>query len=402
MRDSTIRGVRYAGRSPARQPGDFHRQAPFRCLPSPSPSRRRWDRGLRRRRRRGDEDPQEVLDATFNNEEQIDSGVFDLSFDLTAEGGEGPGTLEASLGGPSRAAAAEVPQFDLNAEIDLETSSAQDFSGSAGLSPPATRPSSASRTPTTRCPRSFPRSSSTTFEQAPGAEPVSRATRATSSSLGIDPSNWLTDLSNEGNEDVEGTDTIHISGQADVPKLVEDMKEGSPENAPSPASGSPPAQLDQLDELTDIIKSATSTSSRAPTTTSCASSTQPRADAPGGHRRGTRLGHPRGLADDQRRQRAPDDLAPSGAQPLATLLQQFGIDPASSGAPPRWPRGRRRPAKVGRPRRRRSAAPRRPTCDCLQQAQGEAAVTECAPCWSSFRPRPRQANRPSPRPGDRH
>ena len=30
--------------------------------------------------------------------------------------------------------------------------------------------------------------------------------------LNISPANWLTDLKNDGTEDVEGTKTIHISG----------------------------------------------------------------------------------------------------------------------------------------------------------------------------------------------
>ena len=42
--------------------------------------------------------------------------------------------------------------------------------------------------------------------------------------LGISPANWLSDLKNEGTEDVEGTKTIHISGTANVSKLVEDLK----------------------------------------------------------------------------------------------------------------------------------------------------------------------------------
>ena len=74
-------------------------------------------------------------------------------------------------------------------------------------------------------------------------------------SLGIDPTNWLTDLSNEGTEDVEGTETVHISGQADVPKLVEDIKKIA-QNAPKLGQRVTPQQLGQLDQLTAIIKSA--------------------------------------------------------------------------------------------------------------------------------------------------
>ena len=63
------------------------------------------------------------------------------------------------------------------------------------------------------------------------------------SSIGIDPTNWLTDTENEGNEDVDGTETIHISGQADVPKLVEDLKTIS-QSLPQGAQQANPADLE--------------------------------------------------------------------------------------------------------------------------------------------------------------
>jgi len=43
--------------------------------------------------------------------------------------------------------------------------------------------------------------------------------------FGIDPQSWVTDLTNEGTEDLDGTEVIHISGAADVPKLVADLND---------------------------------------------------------------------------------------------------------------------------------------------------------------------------------
>jgi hypothetical protein len=42
-------------------------------------------------------------------------------------------------------------------------------------------------------------------------------------SLGIDPRRWLTDARNEGESKVGDTDTIKITGNVDVPKLLDDV-----------------------------------------------------------------------------------------------------------------------------------------------------------------------------------
>ena len=43
------------------------------------------------------------------------------------------------------------------------------------------------------------------------------------STLGIEPNNWLKDANDEGTADVGGTETIHISGSVDVPKMLDDF-----------------------------------------------------------------------------------------------------------------------------------------------------------------------------------
>ena len=66
--------------------------------------------------------------------------------------------------------------------------------------------------------------------------------------LNISPANWLTDLKNDGTEDVEGTKTIHISGSADTSKLVEDLK-AIAQRAGSAVGNVNTPQLDQLDSV---------------------------------------------------------------------------------------------------------------------------------------------------------
>jgi hypothetical protein len=118
-------------------------------------------------------------------------------------------------------------------------------------------------------------------------------------SLGIDPTNWLTDLENQGTEDVEGTDTIRISAKADVPKLAEDLKKIA-QHAQTPAGGTPAARsARQLHRRHQIGRSSTSSAAQA--TTALQDRRKPRADAPGG-RPGHLTRSLSGLADDQRRQ----------------------------------------------------------------------------------------------------
>ncbi len=100
----------------------------------------------------GDEDPQEVLEATFSNDEEIDSGVLDVSFDLTAEGGEDAGHRR---GQPRRALRERRRQGRSQVRHHRGDRSESELAGllrqRGRRSPPATRRSSTSRTPTTRC-----------------------------------------------------------------------------------------------------------------------------------------------------------------------------------------------------------------------------------------------------------
>ena len=63
--------------------------------------------------------------------------------------------------------------------------------------------------------------------------------------LGIDPSTWLTNVTNEGTTDVEGTDTIQIHGDADVAKILSDLEKAS-QQAGGSSQQLTPQQIDML------------------------------------------------------------------------------------------------------------------------------------------------------------
>jgi hypothetical protein len=326
----------------------------------------------------GSEDPQQVLDATFNNAQSITSGSFDLNFKVEAEGDQG-GTFEGSIGGPFQSQEAKFPQFDLDADIKLDTS-AQDFSGSAGLISTGDGAFISFQDTDYSVPQELFDQFATSYEQ------LQRQSQAQGdqgndflSTLGIDPTNWLTNLSNEGTEDVDGTETVHISGQADVPKLVEDIKKIA-RNAPNVGRRVTPQQLSELDQLTSIIKSAdldiySGESDDLLRKLDANLELSPPAGTPGAPDSVTlELSLTLGEVNE------PQTIsAPSGAQPLANLLQQFGIDPSQLGGALRGGLG----AGGALPQAGGSQAPpgggaSQAYLQCLQQAQGEAAVTECA------------------------
>lgn len=201
-----------------------------------------------------DEDPQEVLEATFNNDQSVQSGVFDVSVNVEAEGGDDAGTFEASLGGPFQSQEGQFPAFDVEAELNLEGGD-QDFSGSGGLISTGDAAFVNFQGTDYEVPKPLFDRFATQFTQLQQQSEQQNQDGNLLGSLGIDPTNWVSDLENEGTEDVEGTETIHISGTADTPKLIEDIKQIA-ENAPQAAEQVTPDQLSQLDQLTEIVSSA--------------------------------------------------------------------------------------------------------------------------------------------------
>jgi hypothetical protein len=276
----------------------------------------------------GDEDPQQVLDATFQNDETIGSGVFELSLDVDAEGGDDAGTLEASLGGPFQSGDDGAPQFDITASANVD-STQQQFDAEVGLI--STGDSAFLNFQDTEY--EVPAAAYDRFKQGfadAQAEDEGDDGQSVLPSLGIDPSAWLNELSNEGTEDVEGTETIHISGQADVPDLVADLKTIA-EKVPEAAQQVSPTDLSQIDQLTGIIKSAdfdiySGADDELLRKLEATLELDP-PDAAGGAE-SVSINFAVTLSELNEAQTIS---APADAQPLSTLLEQFGVDSSQLG-----------------------------------------------------------------------
>ena len=199
------------------------------------------------------EDPQQVLDQTFNNPTNISSGKLDVSLSGSAEGQQS-GNFSATISGPFQTDPNDktaFPQLDLTANV----------SGSQGGGPSISFDGSLITTKD----NAYVEYQSQAYEVGTAAfqqfakayAKAAKQNQANGSStgfsqFGIDPKTWLTNVSNEGTTDVDGTNTIHIHGDADVGKIVTDLQKVSKQTSGSTQQISP----DQLNQLTDSVQTA--------------------------------------------------------------------------------------------------------------------------------------------------
>ena len=176
----------------------------------------------------GDEDPQTVLDETFAGGKDITSGVFELILAAVGQAGGEDAKLDLSFGGPFQdQGEGQLPAFDLSFDLKLE-SAAQDAEFAGAATSTGSTGFLTFMGTTYEVDGEIFDSFKQGFEQSSGAGAEGADADADADAqfqaLGIDPSGWLTNLQNEGTEDVEGTETIHISGDANLPQIVEDIQ----------------------------------------------------------------------------------------------------------------------------------------------------------------------------------
>ena len=202
----------------------------------------------------GDEDPEEVLSETFSGDKQVDSGTIDVSLSGSAEGATG-GNAEGSVSGSFQSEEGQFPQFDLAVSATAE-GLGQSFNFDGGLissgdalfvnyqgtdyEVPADvfkqvqKNYEASSAQTGETEGSFQEQCEAAAEQG-GVDP---------SICDFDPLRLFTNLENEGDEDVEGADTVHITGDLnleEIGNLVSEAIAASPQG-----QFLPPGSLDQL------------------------------------------------------------------------------------------------------------------------------------------------------------
>jgi hypothetical protein len=322
------------------------------------------------------EDPQRVLTETFSNPTPIKSGNFDLDFKIETNGGENPGTLEVKLGGRFQSPAPDrFPEFDFDVSLRAESGS-QTFSGSGGLTATGNRAFVNIQGTEYTVPQQLYDRFTSTYAQLQsqnGSNPQAGLLQR----LNIDLAKWLTDLKNEGTEDVEGQKTIHISGKANVSKIVDDLKTIAKDAGRSVGN----VDLSQLDQLNNTIQSGnvnvnTGESDKLLRRLDLSFDLKPPPGTPGAPD-SLNFDLQLNLADVNKPQTIQ---APSNAQPLtASVLRRFGLDPSLLGGALRGGLGTAGVLpESGGSTAAPSASASQAYQQCLSQAAGVAALQRCA------------------------
>ena len=202
----------------------------------------------------GSEDPTQVLEQTFNDAQPITSGELGISLDGSAEGDQS-GNLTATIEGPFQSDEADpttFPQLDLSADISA-SGAGQSFDFEGGLVATEENAFVEYQGQAYEVGASnFQRFKALSERSARQAQ-SNRDARSIFEQFGINPQAWLTNLSNEGYEDVEGTETIHIHGDADVERIISDFVEVAQR---VPGNAAPRIDQAQLDQVQSAIQEA--------------------------------------------------------------------------------------------------------------------------------------------------
>jgi len=321
-----------------------------------------------------DEDPRQVLQQTFSNPTPIESGTFDLDVRLETSGGDQPGKLEAKLGGKFEDRGPDqFPLFDF--DVSLHGEGGQEFSGSGGLISTGDQAFVDYQGTEYAVPPALYNEFVTTYAQLQGRN-RSEQGNGLLQSLGISLSRWLTDLENDGTDEVEGTKTIHISGSANVTQIVSDLQTIA-KHAGSAAGDINPQEFERLK---DTIQSGdidvyTGEDDKLLRRLQLDLELKPPADTPNSPDSLT-VFLQLNLADVNQPQTIE---APESAEPLQNLLQRSGIDAGNLGNVLRGGIG----TSGALPESGGSTAPPSASAtqryqQCLQQASGVDELQECA------------------------
>jgi hypothetical protein len=160
-------------------------------------------------------DVNQLLKDTFSGKKDVKSGKLDLTVDVNAGAS---GTFNAKVSGPFESqGAGKLPKLDIDASLEgggqsfqagVTTTGDQGFVSYGGTDYAVDD-------------QTFKKFKAG-FEQST-KNATSQNSNQSLTSLGIDPSKWLTNAKNEGEAKVGDDDTIKITGDVDVPKLLDDV-----------------------------------------------------------------------------------------------------------------------------------------------------------------------------------
>jgi hypothetical protein len=198
-----------------------------------------------------EEDVDSLLAETFSGDKQVDSGRLSLEARVDARGSERlEGPVELELRGPFRKSDGdELPEFDLDASL-----SGSGLTFEVGASAVDDRGYVLFQDEDyVLSPELFAQFKSG-FEGARAEKDGEQPDSADLATLGIDPRKWLRNARNAGEAKVGDEDTIEITGDVDVPKLLDDVSRAREKAGDDPAGG-PPLTEEQRARIEQAIES---------------------------------------------------------------------------------------------------------------------------------------------------
>lgn len=193
------------------------------------------------------DDPQSVLDQAFSSEAAINSGVLDANFQLETKGEQG-GKLDASLSGPFQSTGPDqIPMLGLTAQAKgnpggdkLDASAGVTITEDAAFLNVDGKDYAVDDATYSLIKNAY--AQSVAAQEEAGADEGSAALEQ----LGISPEGWLTNVTDEGTEEINGVETTHISGDADVAQILSDSQQLAQQGAQ--AAGVDPNDIAMLEQ----------------------------------------------------------------------------------------------------------------------------------------------------------
>jgi hypothetical protein len=283
----------------------------------------------------GGEDPNKVLDQTFGAGHQaVKSADLSLKLSVSATGSQG-GSFTASVSGPFESEGkGKVPKLDIDVTAN-GSGNGQNISFDGGLiSTGDAAYVSYKGTDYQVSPALFAQYKQLLQQTASQQQGNQSTPGQLLKQLGIEnPKDLLTNLKNDGTADVEGTTTDHISGDLDVGKLVDSLKNALSGASALGALGGNTSQLPspaQLDQVKGAIKTAHfDLYSGQDDHTLRRLTLQISVEPPSGTTKKLDLSFDLTLGKVNESQTIS---APTNAKPFAQLLRQFGISPSQLGS----------------------------------------------------------------------
>jgi hypothetical protein len=205
------------------------------------------------------EDPQQVIDtATLQG---VESGSFDLTIGITAEGKEG-GDLDAGVSGQFQSEGKEkLPQLDvsINADGAFGDESVDFAAGLTLLSDKAYVEYDGTEYEVDPTTFGFVKSAieKVQDQQSPGGASAADVTACQEAATSLQVGDFVDNLANDGSADVDGTSTTKVSGDLDVSGAIDSIVELAEDPACSAqleAAG--PLPLDELESAKGVLGEA--------------------------------------------------------------------------------------------------------------------------------------------------